>query len=60
MRISDDKRYALYEAISEPIMKARITLARTTAKHPEVDDELFALTDEIWKGICKELNVERR
>jgi hypothetical protein len=60
MRMSDPKKAELYNSISEPIMKRRIGIARINRKSVganTVDEMLFALEQEIWRGLKKTLNI---
>ena len=63
MRMRESKRAALYSAISEPIMKRRIGIARLNRDSMganSVDDMLFALEQEIWREITKTLNINKQ
>lgn len=62
MKISEARKSAAYEAISEPIMKARITLAQSDnalgKKNAEdIDAMLFRLQNAIWRELCQALNI---
>ena len=65
MKLSIKKQTALYAAIHEPIMQARIkmrakiSLKMKGRKIDDVDDELFGLTEKIYKQVKKSLKIER-
>ena len=60
MRVSETKKAAAYEAISDPIMDLRISTKMTGAKIDPLalDGELFKLEIEIWQRVKKALNIE--
>jgi len=60
MKISDARNSALYQAIAEPITKARIKILRheVVLTHFNVDDLLFDLTKEIYDEVKQAMNIE--
>lgn len=60
MRISDKRKSALYEAISEPVMNLRIELAQAGLIDTEdgLDNNLFQLSLEQWREVCKALDID--
>jgi len=61
MRLSEDKRTELYDAIIEPIIQKRIEVKRNSAPvvltQETVDQTLYELQDQIWKEVCNVLNI---
>lgn len=62
MNLSEKKRSALYEAISEPIMQKRIAVAQSEAvlgkkNARDIDDLLYKLERDIWAEVRKALNI---
>jgi hypothetical protein len=47
MKLSQDRRQALYNAIAEPITALRVSLCRSNRGDEMLDRELFALEQEI-------------
>jgi hypothetical protein len=47
MKLSQDRRQALYDAIAEPIMALRLRLYKDNRSDALLDRELFALEQEI-------------
>ena len=69
MRLSEKRESALYDAIREPLMRARIankkragqtSSFRNVVDADEVDAALFNLETEIWRRVCDALGVECR
>ena len=60
MKISDQRKFSLYQAIAEPITEARIKVFRHKLDmfHFKVDDLLYELTEEIYKNVKKSLNIK--
>jgi len=59
MRMSEKKRMELYNAISERIMGFRIGIKTNPPTNDNsLDDRLFRLELDIWKGLKKSLNIE--
>lgn len=54
MRMSEERRQRVYDAIAEPIMKKRI-YAEVHGKLGEED--LYNLDTEIWRGVKKILGL---
>ena len=62
MRMSEEKRQRVYNAISRPIMDLRIDIARAdSAGNPvspvEVDGSLFALESRVWEQVKTALGL---
>ena len=58
MKASEKTRSALYEAISEPIMKSRIDIGMNGSPSSEqMDNILYSLEREIWAEVRKALNI---
>lgn len=59
MKISEKRKQALYAAISEEIMKVRITLSR---KGLSSEDDFIVSQSEtkIWHAVKRVLNIEDR
>ena len=53
MRLSEKKKAELYAAIADPITDERIRFYG----HDELDEKLFNLQNEIWRRVCKTLNL---
>ena len=60
MKISEQNKSRLYDAIAEPIMKKRIAIQRADGLlHKDYVDKLLCdTTKEVWKEIHKTLNLE--
>lgn len=60
MRISEKKKIALYESISEPIMKKRIRIQQQKGLYhaDDLDAMLFKLTSDIWKEVTDTLGIQ--
>lgn len=59
MELSEKRRSEVYNAIYEPIFKLRIeNRDRNGLPEKYLDDELFAMTETIWRDICKALKVK--
>ena len=60
MKISENKKAAAYEAISDPITALRISskLGNRKIDPLELDVELFKLEIEIWKRLKLALNID--
>lgn len=59
MKMSDDKRRQLYNAIYEPIMEQRIEFQRGGSPNSgTLDSKLFSLQNEIWKRVHRVLKIE--
>ena len=57
MKISEKRSGELYEAMKEPIMRLRLQNCRQAPSEKELDELLFKLEQEIWKGIKRALNL---
>jgi|GEM_PF-6205663 len=57
MKLSEKKQTDLYSAIADPVTSLRIKKLRANDGN-RVDDQLFALESEIWKRVCKALNLD--
>lgn len=61
MRMSPERRSAVFTAISEPTLRLRIDLGYS-AERPlamaEIDRRLFQLESEIWCGVRKALGLD--
>ena len=62
MILSEAKRSALYEAISEPIMKKRITVRQSEnvlgkKNASDIYDLFYHLERDIWREVRKALNI---
>lgn len=55
MRMSEEKRAALYEAIRDEVMDLRIKYAND--KGVDMDSELFNLEMAIWRRVKSVLNI---
>lgn len=53
MKLSENKKQQLYDAMATRIINLRIKAAKTPGliSHLEVDEWLFKLEQDIWKGI---------
>jgi len=59
MKISEERKSKLYDAISEPIMQLRIDLQRYGSLNSELlDSKLFKVEADIWREVHKILNLE--
>ena len=57
MNISEKRKTALYEAIAEPITQLRIE-NNAGFSIEEMDEQLFRLQHEIWRGVHKTLGIK--
>jgi len=62
MRMSEQKRSALYAAISEQIMQKRIAVAQSenvlgNKNTKDVDELLYKLERDIWREVRLALNI---
>ncbi len=60
MRLSEEKKQALYDAIREKIMEIRVDIKMEKPGLDRVDDMLFDMEQAIWPEIKKALNIEDR
>lgn len=59
MKLSNERRQALYKAISGPIMDDRVKLAKCNAwATVAVDRRLFELEQTIWNRVKAALKIE--
>ena len=60
MKVSEEKKQAAYNAISDPIMELRIKARRDGGdiNSNEFDNDLFDLGLTIWKRLQIALNIE--
>lgn len=58
MKLSEQRRAALYKAIRDPIMEARIAIVQRQMKGEELDQRLFLLEQEIWESVKQSLKLE--
>ena len=59
MRISENKAKSAYSAIADPITDLRIENAGGMTIE-KMDEKLFNLQNEIWRRLCKELNLQKQ
>lgn len=62
MEISEPRKAALYKAISDPIMKRRISVAMSqevlgTANAKQLDELFYKLEREIWTQVKDALDI---
>ena len=58
MKMSEKKRSEVYNAINTPIQNLRMKYIRNRMVGQDVDGDLFALNNEIWRAVHKALNLE--
>ena len=58
MKISEKKRQAAYTAISDIIMRERLSIRKNGVPNDyEMDVRLFNMQGDIWKGIKQALQI---
>lgn len=60
MRLSEQRKQALYSATSEPITQARINVRKLKLSahiEEQIDDYLYLAEQEIWRSVEKALNL---
>ena len=57
MKISEEKRQAVYNAIAETIMDLRVEIRMGNVGQEQIDGELFKLESTIWRKVKVALNI---
>jgi hypothetical protein len=59
MKVSEKRKQAAYTAISDVIMRERLNIRKDGVPSEYVlDTRLFNMEGEIWKGICKAMDIK--
>ena len=59
MRLSQERKTELYNAISDPIMDDRVKIRMYGSPPSEMLDSIyFNLEREIWRRVCKALDIQ--
>lgn len=67
MRLSEEKRQAVYDAIHQPVMDQRVIVQRRRRRitdvgqikqFDQIDNEMFYLDVEIFKRVLRALNAQ--